>query len=279
MLMNDGEQLDNYIESSTNPSIIKWGAQNAESHGDFTTALKYYTSINDINSSVRVHCLSGNLKMAMQLVDLHPENHAAVYYIATELEHEDRISEAITYYTRSNSYGSAIRLAIEHGIDTELMQLALKSNEKHMRDVAKYFEVKGAIEKAITLYAKSKNTMKALELCFMTSNITMLESISAVMDPTRDKQALQIAAKYLSENGSHEAALKILIDGQKYGEVLSICESQGIRISEDLIDKIEFPPSISASDAKAIRNRIAGLCYSQGSYTIASKQYALVLIY
>lgn len=275
MLMKDQETLENYILSSKNSEIIKWGAQNAESHGDYETALKLYNSIDDICSIVRLHCLSGDIDSAIKLANAHPNNQAALYYIANNLEHMKRINEAISYYSLSGSFGCAIRLAKEHKIDKELMQLALKSSEKHMNDVAKYFEKSGFLDKAATLYSKSKCPNRALELCLKIKNITLLESIAMTLDPKKDQKLLLKAAKFLAENDSHEAAMNILVIGQQYSQVLRICEERNIKITGELIDKFEFPKSLSPNVKKEIFIKIADICYSQGSYHLASKQYAL----
>jgi intraflagellar transport protein 140 len=276
MLMKDQDTLENYISSSKDPAIIKWGAQNAESHGDLQKALSLYSTLDDICSIVRVTWLSGKIEQALNLADSHPNNKAALYFIANRLEHMDRIGEAISYYGRSGSYDSAIRLAKEHKIDKELLHLALKSTEKHMNDVAEYFEKSGAIDKAIPLYAKSNSPGKAMSLCIKSNNIVLLESIAMIMNPSKDKHLLLKAAKFLEDAGAFESAMKILVIGQRFDQVVEICQNHDIKITQDLIENFEFPPTMTNNEKKYIIINIADLCFNQGSYQLASQQYALV---
>ncbi len=61
-MLSKPDELQSYIDLSQDKEIKKWWGQNAESHGDIETALKYYIEINDIFSIVRVHCRSGDMK-------------------------------------------------------------------------------------------------------------------------------------------------------------------------------------------------------------------------
>ena len=62
---------------------------------------------------------------------------------------------AVRFYCHSNCFGSAIRLAKEAHLDGELMGMALKSSNRDMLEVAKYFEGNlQTIDRAILLYQK-----------------------------------------------------------------------------------------------------------------------------
>lgn len=116
----------------------------------------------------------------MQISDLNPKNHAAAYYIAREFEQENKFDDAIVYYSRAKCFSNAIRIAKENKIEKQLMQLALQSTPVHMNDVAKYYEGIGNLDNAITLYSKSGNIKKAIDLCFKTKNVFLLESIGSI---------------------------------------------------------------------------------------------------
>ena len=276
MIMNEKADLTSYIEDSNDPAIITWGARNAESHGDFETAIKYYEKNNDIGSIVRVHYLSGDRKKAVALAEIYPNNLLASHYLANTFEDERMIPEAIKYYTRAKSFGSAIKLAKEHELYQELMQLALQSSHRHMNDVAKYFETCGILEKSITLYAKSGNIDRALELSYTTNDVAQVEMIAGLLDPSTHRFQVEAAAEFLSKNNSHETALKLLMDSQNYDEVLVLFETEKVILSESIIDKLDFsqgkyPPE----KIKIIRCRFADLFAAQGIYSAASKLYAL----
>jgi intraflagellar transport protein 140 len=170
-------ELKTYVETSIEKSVKKWWAQNAESHGDIGSAMKHYEEIGDIFSIVRVHCLSGNFQKAKEMADIYPGNLAVQLVIARHCESIKKWDDALSYYSRSKCFGNAIRIAKEHHIEKELMQLAFQSTAAHMSEVAKYFEKKGHFDRAITLYSKSGNFRKALHLCFNTDNINQIETI------------------------------------------------------------------------------------------------------
>ncbi|KAJ3347754.1 hypothetical protein HDU91_006709 [Kappamyces sp. JEL0680] len=271
-MLGNPNDLQNYIDMSSQPDIKKWWAQNAESHGDIDTALKYYTEINDIFSIVRVHCRSGDMNKAIELANLHPENLAVAYYIGKEFEKDEKWQNAMSFFSRAKCYGNAIRIAKLHGIDKELLQLALKSNAVHMIEVAKYgalsnaryFEKIGAVEKAISLYSKGGNKQKAFRLCIQTNNVLLLETIASQLDPAADKELLQTASTVLAEKGSHEAALKLLVLAHKFDE---------IPLSEDLYNSISLPADLPNEELKRLHNRIGSLFLNQGLYTFACKSF------
>ncbi|KAJ3325252.1 hypothetical protein HDV06_005009 [Boothiomyces sp. JEL0866] len=274
MMLKNHEDIPAYIDTTNEPEIKRWWAQNAESHGDFATALKYYEMIGDIFAIVRVHCLSGNIKQAMQISDLNPKNHAAAYYIAREFEQENKFDDAIVYYSRAKCFSNAIRIAKENKIEKQLMQLALQSTPIHMNDVAKYYEGAENFDKAITLYSKSGNVKKAIDLCLKTKNIFLLETIAGELDPEKDVPLLQATSAFLSENNSNDIALKLLLVGHKYKEVLDICENQNVQLSEEFLSKVDTS-KIAENEAKEINLRIANICFSQSNFQLACKYYTL----
>ncbi|KAI8902608.1 hypothetical protein BC833DRAFT_654604 [Globomyces pollinis-pini] len=284
MMLNHKKDLQAYVDVSTEQEIKKWWAENAESHGDAETALKYYEQVNDVFSIVRVHCLSGNMKQARIMADAHPECLAAFYFIAREYDQDSKWHDAIAYYSKAKCFSNAIRIAKENKIDKELMQLALQSQPNHMEEVAVYFESLEQYDKAITLYSKSGNIKQAFDLCFKTKNIFLLETIVAQLNPEKDSEVLQQASVFLSENGSHEIALKLLLLTQNFDQVnevyqtnrkvLDICEKQEINITEDLVDKFQSQSNSGTINPK-IFIRLASLCFNQGSYHLACKCYTL----
>lgn len=156
------------------------------------------------------------------------------------------------------------------------MQLAIQSIPMHMVDVAQYFEKSGGVEKAARLYAKAGRIGKAMELCFKSGDTLLLESIASQLDPTQNGELLEKASIYLSKNGSPETALKLLILSNKYEEVLDICESQSITITESLYASIDLS-SFANFDSKALHIRIADICLKQGGYSMACKSYTMVI--
>lgn len=279
-MLNKPAELQAYIEGSEDAETKKWWAQNAESHGDVKTALKYYEEINDILSLVRIHCLTGNIVKSQELCALYPDNHAAAYFIGRHFEQESNVdfinkwNDAISYYSKSKCFSSAIRLAKEHKIDNELMQLAIQSSPTHMLDVGRYFESLGHLDKAITLFNKGGNVKHALNLCFKTNDIVLLENIVSQLDPQKDADAIQAASKFLAEKGSHGIALDLLVAAEKFDDMIDMCETQNITLSDELIDKIQASESSNVS--KSVQSRLGELCLKQGSYQLACKAFTSV---
>jgi intraflagellar transport protein 140 len=222
MMLQDEMKLKTYIESSTDKDTKKWWAQNAESHGDFEVAIQQYQDIGDVFSLVRIYCQNGDIAKALELAGTNVGNLGAQYLVARYFESDGKWNDAIAYYSKAKCFSNAIKIAKQHKFDKELLQLALQSSPPHMCDVAKYFESLNINEKAIMLYSKAGKSKKALELCFKTENTYMLESIMSQIDPKADSLLFQQASNYLSERGSHESALKLLISAKKFDEVLII---------------------------------------------------------
>lgn len=107
---------------------------------------------------------------------------AAAYHLARHYENEEQIEDAIKYFSKSEMYNNAIRLAKEYGLKQEMLSLALRSTKADMVEAAQYYENQpGMVDKvklwvaagvanislqAVTLYHKGGRVGKALELCF-----------------------------------------------------------------------------------------------------------------
>ena len=48
--------------------------------------MKYYNDAGDFFSVIRVHCRSGDIKKAVEIAELHPENLVGAFYIGKEFE-------------------------------------------------------------------------------------------------------------------------------------------------------------------------------------------------
>jgi hypothetical protein len=64
---------------------------------------------------------------------------SACYHLARQYEGQDKIREAIQFYTAAKRYNHGIRLAREHGLEAELLRLALECGQSELKiDAAKY---------------------------------------------------------------------------------------------------------------------------------------------
>ncbi|CAM9668740.1 unnamed protein product, partial [Ectocarpus sp. 12 AP-2014] len=159
------EDLEEYITQGNNVQLLKWWSQYLESRGEFEKARKTYTRAQDYLSLVRLACQGGQVERAIGIVN-ESGSAPAAYHLARHLEAVGRTAEAVSFYARSNRFNHAIRLAKDHGMDSELMGFALKSRPSLMVSVADYLQDKGELEKAVQLYQKAGEVTKALDLCF-----------------------------------------------------------------------------------------------------------------
>mmetsp|Transcript_4514 Transcript_4514/g.3003 ORF Transcript_4514/g.3003 Transcript_4514/m.3003 type:complete len:92 (-) Transcript_4514:1067-1342(-) len=89
------------------------------------------------------------------------------------------MSEAITYYSKSQRLHHAIRLAKENNYDQQVMSMSLLSSKQIMVQSAAYFERKGKFDKAVQLYSKGGNKKRAMELAMKYNLANMIDDISA----------------------------------------------------------------------------------------------------
>jgi intraflagellar transport protein 140 len=85
---------------------------------------------------------------------------AGCYHLARQYENQERIKEAIHFFTRAQAYGNAIRLCKEHGFEDQMMNLALLGKPQDMMDAAGYYESRASSQdKAVMLYHKVRSIL------------------------------------------------------------------------------------------------------------------------
>jgi intraflagellar transport protein 140 len=76
-------------------------------------------------------CFQGNIDGALEVV-AESKDPAAAFHLGRQLEAQDKIKEAVMYYSRSKRYSHAVRLAKKHGMVRELMNLSLQVRRNPM---------------------------------------------------------------------------------------------------------------------------------------------------
>lgn len=274
LLFNEPEKLEAYVKQSKNKDLLKWWAQYLESSHEMEEALKFYAAADDTLSLVRVYCYCENVDNARELVDKTGDR-AAAYHLARHYENQDNFEDAIKYFSLSECYNNAIRLAKEHGLKHEMVGLALKSSKADMIAAAEFYEQQGMIDKAVTLYHKGGRIAKALELCFANSLYQALAEVSEDLDQDADPELLERAANFFIENKQHAKAVNLLIVAKKLDEALAMCEEYNVPVTEDMAEKLTLPKGEGENDdvRNALLERVADLCHSQGSYQLATKKF------
>ncbi|KAM7433446.1 hypothetical protein ABFA07_016329 [Porites harrisoni] len=273
MLLEEPQQLEAYILKTKDKELRKWWAQYMESTSEMETALQFYEAARDNLSLVRVYCYCGNLEKAAEICN-DTGDRAASYHLARQFENQEKIREAIHFYTRAQCYSNAIRLAKEHGLDNELMNLALLSSPQDMLDVARYYENHPNMQdKAVMLYHKGGDITKALDLCFSTQQFAALQVIAEDLDENTDPQMLDKCSKFFLEHEQYDKAVELLVVGKKFSEALDLCMAHNVIITEELAEKMTLPKGSDPELRNKLLERIADCCIQQRSYHLATKKY------
>eukprot|EP00794_Sanderia_malayensis_P006805 gene6805-7574_t len=274
MLFEDTAQLETYIFKSKDRPLRKWWAQYMESVGEMDTALQFYESAQDSLSLVRVNCFCGNIAKAAEICN-ETGDKSSCYHIARHFESQGDYKSAVHYFSRAQAYGNAIRIAKEHEMDNELMNLALLSSPLEMLEAARYLAEKPGFEdKAVMLYHKSGSVSKAIELAFQTQQFGALQLISEDLDERTDPDMLNKCAEFFIQHGQFDRAVTLLIIAKRFEEAIVMCMDNHVTINEDLAERMTLPKDHPDADYRIrILEKIADCAFKQGSYHLATKKF------
>ena len=208
MLMQAGQmqKLEEYIIETKDKELYKWWGQYLESQGKTQNALEYYQEAESFSNVVRILILENNLDKALELCE-HTNDPAACYYVAKQFEMRGNISEAIQLYAKAQQVSLAIRLAIENGMDNEIMTLSITGSKQVMLKAAAYFEQRNYNEKAVILYIKGRNYKKALDLSVKYKLFDYIKKITSEIDEDADPEVLASVAEHFTENNQQDKVI------------------------------------------------------------------------
>ncbi len=278
MLLNAGElqQLEQYINASHEKSLYKWWGQYLESQGRLEEALKYYKQAEDFADMVRIAIVKGDLQKAHEICD-ETSDPIACYHLGKFSENRGQIAEAIQLYAKAQQVSIAIKLAIENGMDNEIMSFAVSGPKQVMLKAASYFEGKGYNEKAIILYIRGKNFKRALDLCVRFKILDYIKKITSEINDETDPEVLVPIADYFMQNNQFDKAVNILIAAHQYQKALDLCLQYNIPINEEMIDKImpkkENPTPAETEKRNGLIKLMAKNAKKQGNFELASTYY------
>jgi intraflagellar transport protein 140 len=141
------------------------------------------------------------------------------FCIAEGLEETGQVQEAITFYGHAKCPDQGIRLAKEHQLDSELGRLALQGSPDSMEQVARYFEGKGDLQKAITLYHRAGVLGKAIELCMQSLQFGILQEIARSFGAHTDPALLRQLTAFFLNHQQYDKVVYLLFLSQKFNEV------------------------------------------------------------
>ncbi|XP_065898421.1 intraflagellar transport protein 140 homolog isoform X2 [Dysidea avara] len=279
MLLDDPDELQEYVMKSKDKTLYQWWAEYMESLGDLESALQFYRDGSDHTSIVRIHCYMGNIDKAIEEVERSGDR-AASFHLGQRLEADDP-QKAIHYYTKAQTYSTALKLAKECDLQAELMSLALLCSEDDKLEAARIYESNPAtVDKAIILYQEGGNITSALELCFQYDRFELLQEVARELDWQSEPDMVQRCVEFFNSHGEFEKSIELLVKVGKLSEVLDICLKNYINISEELADRLavgkpddggETPEE--ATQRVAMLEKVAEACAFQGNHHLAAKKF------
>lgn len=163
--------------------------------------------------------------------------------MARQCENDGNIKEALQFYSRAECFNHGIRLAIEHQLDADLMNLALQSGSPRlMVQAARHFEEgEKQIDKAVLLYHKGGAYHRAVELCIQARLYEHLENVVRELDNQKDPALLARCAAFFLENKQYERAAHLLVSAGEGNRAIELCMQHNIPINEEMADQIAPP--------------------------------------
>ncbi|CAG9466513.1 unnamed protein product [Pedinophyceae sp. YPF-701] len=276
-------RLAQYCEGSKDVAVTRWWAHLCESRGDLVRAIAAYEAAGDHLSIVKLRCMQGDLDGAEAEVN-NAMDAAAAFQLAVQYEgmsHDDPalVGNAIKYFVKAGKPAYAVRLARKYEMDQELFQLALDAPRPDMLDAAAYFEERGDLDRAVTLFQAGGAQGKALDLCFKLGRYDALERIANELDTSADPGLLRRCAHFLQERQQPGKAARFMAMARDYEGALAVLEAADdagvpVDMTEELADAMTpAKDDVAAAAREAILRRVAKVCKGQGLFHVACKKY------
>jgi len=271
------QELGKYIKSRGEKELYRWWAQYCASEQDYNEALHFYNKAEDWLSVVKVLIHNQEMQRAHDLVKT-TQDPSAAFHLARRKEESDMIKEAIELYKLAGRHNHGIRLAMQHGLEENMIDLALKSegDSALQLQVAEYFERRHMNERAVLLYHKGGNINKAISLCFEGQLFQELRSIAEEFDEKTDPALLNRCGEFFMAHKQYDKAVALFITANKVAHALALCQKHGVRISDKMAEKLT-PPKIKdpekLEERKKVLTVLAECLRDQGSYHVACKKF------
>ncbi|KAB0793767.1 hypothetical protein PPYR_13387 [Photinus pyralis] len=273
MLVEQPDQLEVYMSTTTEPELLKWWGQYIESQGDLNGALRTYAKAGDIYNQVRTLCFMEEEGRATELTRANTDK-AAFYHMARHYETLNNIKQSVEFFKKANAYSNAVRLCKENNMGEELWSIALVAGRQEKLECARYFEEVGDAEKAIMCYHRAGMFHKALDLAFKFEQFDVLQQVAVSLDWNSDPALIKKCADFFVANEQYDKAVDLLAVGKHYIDAINICLSHNVQLTEDLVEKLT--PEKEAVDETTKNKILESLAESlmiQGHYQLATKKF------
>ncbi|XP_037026669.1 intraflagellar transport protein 140 homolog [Bradysia coprophila] len=273
MLIEDPAVLRKYMQSATDPSLLKWWAQYIESTGDMESAFKMYQRADDWFSQVRILCFLGQLSRADSVAKLSGDK-SACYHLARHYENIGKVQEAIQFYTRAQTYSNAVRICKENDLQNELWNVASLARSRDKASAAAYFEECGDFKRAVELYHRSGMLHKAVEMAFASQQPETLQVIASELDVNSDPELVTRCADFFLGIDQLQKAVHLLANAKHFEKALDICKGRAVPVTETLAELLTpVKDEIAEPTRMKILTMLGDILQEQGDYHTATKKF------
>ncbi|KAL7020245.1 hypothetical protein ACKWTF_011435 [Chironomus riparius] len=274
LLMEDPNALRKYMQSTTDPEMLKWYAQYIESTGDMESAFKIYQKSEDYFSQVRILCFLGQISKADSVARSSGDK-SACYHLARQYESIGKFHDAIQFYTKAQTYGNAIRICKENDFQDELWNVAIVANKKDKINSAVYFEEVGDYKRAVELYHRSGFIHKAIELAFSSQQPDILQVIASELNEKSEPELVERCAEFFQSINLFQKAVMLLASARQFDNALNVCFKHAVPMTENLAEVLTPQASDEIDDdlKNEILIKIGSLLQEQGDYHLATKKF------
>ncbi|EDW03430.1 intraflagellar transport protein 140 homolog [Drosophila grimshawi] len=273
LLLENPMAMKRYIQTTTDPKLLKWWGQYVESSGDMDAALAVYNKAEDWFSQVKILCYLGKISKA-DAIARQSGDRAACYHLGRHYENVGKFQEAIMFYTRAQTFSNAIRICKENDFQEELWTVASSSRSRDKAIAAAYFEECGNFKYAVELYHRAGMLHKALEMAFESQQPEILEIIASELNAESDGELINRCADFFASIEQYQKAVQLLAKTKHLERALGICLEKGVPVTEELADMLTpSKEDFEELTRTGILIQLGELLQQQGDYHSATKKF------
>lgn len=275
MLLEDPPALRKFMQSTSDPAMLKWYAQYIESTGDMENAFKIYQKADDHFSQVRILCFLGQLTRADSIAR-NSGDKSACYHLARHYENIGKFQDAIQFYSRAQTYSNAVRICRDNDLQEELWNVASAAKTKEDKvNAAAYFEECGDFKRAVELYHRAGYIHKAVEMAFTSQQPEILQVIASELNESSDPELIERCAEFFQSINLNQKAVLLLANSKQYDKALDVCSKNSVPITDTIAGLLTPEKSEEMSDEKrnSILIHLGELLQEQGDYHTATKKF------
>ena len=146
-------ELREYVKRKADKDLTRWMGQFALSQNNGELAARLFNEAGAGLDLTRLLCMRREFDNASRLV-MQTKDVPSAVHLARQLRSMGKHAEAIRHLEAVGRFDHATRVAIDAGMDTEAMTLALRADAPSQRAAAAYFREQGDLPPAVQLLRK-----------------------------------------------------------------------------------------------------------------------------